>query len=137
MTNYVIGFLRPDVSGERWQQDQARIHALAEQRGWSVVLIYFGDPKRPGAVINRLMNLAYTEGVNEVIAPNTNHFEPGDLSALAKIADVICADTGTRYTIPAAREESDDPIVELVRGPDSRIAIRVAVEPDQQPGCGG
>ncbi|MFE5284540.1 hypothetical protein ACFRAQ_06165 [Nocardia sp. NPDC056611] len=100
MTNYVIGFLRADVSGEQWRQDEARIHTLAEKCGWSVVLGYFGDPKRPGAVINRLMNLAYAECVNEVIAPSVDHFEPDDLAALVKIADVICADTGTRYTIP-------------------------------------
>ncbi|MVU81341.1 hypothetical protein GPX89_29375 [Nocardia sp. ET3-3] len=98
MTNYVIGFLRPDVSDERWQQDEARIHTLAEERGWSMVLVYFGVPNRPGAVINRLMNLAYAECVNEVIAPSVDHFEPDDLPALVKIADVICADTGIRYT---------------------------------------
>ncbi|MFE3054066.1 hypothetical protein [Nocardia sp. NPDC059239] len=109
MTNYVIGFLRPDISGERWQQDHARIHALAKQRGWSVVLVYFGDPKRPGAVINRLMNLAYTERVNTVIAPSADHFEPDDIPALVKIADVICADTGTRYTIPTDDGPTDDP----------------------------
>ncbi|WP_433591348.1 hypothetical protein [Nocardia sp. CA-145437] len=109
MTNYVIGFLRPDVSGEQWQQDEARIHTLAEKRGWSVVLVYFGDPKRPGAVINRLMNLAYAECVNEVIAPSADHFEPDDLPALVKIADVICADTGTRYTIPTDNASQSPP----------------------------
>ncbi|MEV6772044.1 hypothetical protein AB0N05_25800 [Nocardia sp. NPDC051030] len=101
MTNYVIGFLRPDVSGEAWTEDEARIHAIAAERGWSVILVYYGDPDRPGgAVINRLMNLAHGQYVNEVIAPSSDHFEPGDLLALVKIADVICADTGTRYTIP-------------------------------------
>lgn len=109
MTNYVIGFLRPDVSGERWHEDQASIHALAEKHGWSVVLVYFGDPKRPGAVINRLMNLAYAETVNEVIAPSADHFEPDDIPALVKIADVICADTGARYTIVPAESQTTAP----------------------------
>ncbi|MEV0461570.1 hypothetical protein AB0I30_06575 [Nocardia tengchongensis] len=99
MTNYVIGFLRRDVSGDRWQGDQARIHAFAEQCEWSVTLVYYGDPDRPGAVINRLMNLAYAEYANEIVAPSANHFEPGDIPALVKIADVICVDTGTRYSI--------------------------------------
>ncbi|QLY32427.1 hypothetical protein H0264_09320 [Nocardia huaxiensis] len=100
MTNYVIGFLRPDVSGAARHQDESRIHALAAECGWSVILMYYGDPARPGgALINRLMNLTYTECVNEVIAPSTDHFEPGDLSALVKVADVICTDTGTRYTV--------------------------------------
>ncbi|BAW09955.1 conserved hypothetical protein [Nocardia seriolae] len=66
-----------------------------------MILVYYGDPDRPGgAVINRLMNLAYAECVNEVIAPNIDHFEPDDLRALVKIADVICADTRIRYTVP-------------------------------------
>lgn len=116
MTNYVIGFLRPDVSGERRQHDEASIHTLATERGWSLVLVYFGDPKRPGAVVNRLMNLAYAEYVNEVIAPSVDHFEPDDLQDLLKIADVICTDSGTRYTIHIDREEkADDPSVGTLR----------------------
>ncbi|MFI1920556.1 hypothetical protein [Nocardia sp. NPDC020380] len=67
-----------------------------------MTLVYYGDPDRPGAVINRLMNLAYNEYVDEIIAPSADHFEPGDLPALVKIADVICADTDHRYTITAA-----------------------------------
>ncbi|MEC3916243.1 hypothetical protein [Nocardia sp. CDC160] len=63
-----------------------------------MALVFFGVLNRPGAVINRLINLAYTECANEVIAPSVDHFEPGDLPALVKIADVICADTGIRYT---------------------------------------
>ncbi|MFB8008322.1 hypothetical protein [Nocardia sp. NPDC056000] len=109
MTNHVIGFLRPTVSGEQWQQDAERIHRFVEERGWSLVLVYYGDPKRPGAVINRLMNLAYTECVNEVIAPSTDHFAPDDLPALVKIADVICVDTGSRYTVPIEDDLSGHP----------------------------
>lgn len=98
MSNYVIGFLRQDLSGEGWSEDEARIHALAVERGWSVILVYYGDPDRPGgAVINRLMNLAYSEYADAVIAPSADHFEPDDILALVKITDVICADTGTRY----------------------------------------
>lgn len=98
MSNYVIGFLRPDVSGEAWGGDEAQIHALAAERGWSVILMYYGHPDRPGgAVINRLMNLAYSEYVDAVIAPSVDHFEPDEIPALVKITDVICADTGTRY----------------------------------------
>ncbi|MFE3759553.1 hypothetical protein ACFXO9_35070 [Nocardia tengchongensis] len=93
----------PEVSGETWHQDEARIHALAAEHGRSIILMYYGDAQRPGgAVINRLMNLTYAEYANEIIAPGANHFEPGDIPALVKIADVICADTGMRYTIPAA-----------------------------------
>ncbi|MFD7843273.1 hypothetical protein ACFV4K_10105 [Nocardia sp. NPDC059764] len=109
MTNYVIGYLRRDLSGEAWPQDEARIHAFAAEHGRSVILVYYGDPNRPGgAVINRLMNLAYSEYANEVIAPSTDHFEPGDIPALVKIADVICTDTATRYTIPTADTHVDD-----------------------------
>ncbi|MGW5225224.1 hypothetical protein ACWEP5_09820 [Nocardia niigatensis] len=98
MSNYVIGFLRPDVSGEVWSEDEAQIHALAAEHGWSVILMYYGDPDRPGgAVINRLMNLSYSEHANAVIAPSADHFEPGDIPALVKITDLICVDTGTRY----------------------------------------
>ncbi|MFI6868962.1 hypothetical protein [Nocardia sp. NPDC050406] len=98
MSKYVIGFLRPDVSGEKWGEDEARIHAFAAKRGWSVILVYYGGPNRPGgAVINRLMNFAYSEHANAVIAPSTEHFGHGDIPALAKIADVICVVTGTRY----------------------------------------
>ncbi|WP_433667221.1 hypothetical protein ACQP06_27015 [Nocardia sp. CA-136227] len=134
MTNYVIGFLRPDVSGERWQRDEARIHTLAEERGWSLILVYFGDPKRPGAMINRLMNLAYAECVNEVIAPSANHFEPDDIPALVKIADIICADTGTRYTIVPAENRSNSAhldsapstAIELFATGTARGAARIA-----------
>ncbi|MEU6582234.1 hypothetical protein [Nocardia sp. NPDC046763] len=99
MSNYVIGFLRPAVSGDGWGEDEARIHALAAERGWSVILVYYGDPDRPGgAVINRLMNLAYSEHANGVIAPSADHFEPDDIPALVKITDVICTDTDTKYT---------------------------------------
>ncbi|MFI5777512.1 hypothetical protein [Nocardia sp. NPDC051570] len=94
----MIGFLQPDVSGEASGEDETQIHALAAERGWSVILVYYGDPDRPGgAVINRLMNLAYSEYANIVIAPSADHFEPGDVQALVKITDVICVDTGTRY----------------------------------------
>ncbi|MCU1642556.1 MAG: hypothetical protein JWN03_2831 [Nocardia sp.] len=98
MSNYVIGFLRTDVSGKACDDDEARIHAFAAERGWSVILVYYGDPDRPGgALINRLMNLAYSEHANAVIAPSADHFEPDDIPALVKIADVICVDAGTRY----------------------------------------
>ncbi|MBL1077245.1 hypothetical protein JK358_22860 [Nocardia sp. 2] len=108
MTTYVVGFLRKDISGESWAADQDNIHALAAQYGWSIVLLYYGDSDRPGgAVINRLMNLAYNEGVNEIIAPSATHFDDGDISALIKFADVICADTGVRYTIPLDGDPAD------------------------------
>ncbi|MFE5289773.1 hypothetical protein ACFRAQ_32800 [Nocardia sp. NPDC056611] len=109
MNNYVIGYLRRDLSGEAWSQDEARIHAFAAEHGRSVLLVYYGYPNRPGgAVINRLMNLAYTEYASEVIAPSTDHFEPDDIPALVKIADLICVDTGTRYTIPTANTHVQD-----------------------------
>ncbi|WP_330249767.1 hypothetical protein OG874_26065 [Nocardia sp. NBC_00565] len=109
MSNYVIGFLRPDVSGEASGQDEARIHALAAECGWSVILMYYGDRDRPGgAVINRLMNLAYSERANAVIVPSADHFEPGDIPALVKIVDVICVDTGTRYA--NSRKDGQDQI---------------------------
>ncbi|MFE3056359.1 hypothetical protein [Nocardia sp. NPDC059236] len=61
------------------------------------------------------MNLAYAEGVGEVIMPSLAHFECGDLPALVKIADVICADTGNRYTVPMdAMGEADDPMVIVI-----------------------
>ncbi|WP_157762239.1 hypothetical protein [Nocardia yamanashiensis] len=100
MTDYVIGFLRKDLSGRSWKQDQARIHSFAAEHGWPVVLIYYGGLDRPGAVINRLMNLAYAEGVRAVIVPSTAYFESGDLAALVKITDVICTDTGIIHTAP-------------------------------------
>ncbi|MFE3798670.1 hypothetical protein KHQ06_17200 [Nocardia tengchongensis] len=110
MSNYAIGFLRPEVSGEAWHQDEARIHALAAEHGRSIILMYYGDAQRPGgAVINRLMNLTYAEHANEIIAPGAHHFEPGDIPALVKIADVICADTGMRYTIPRGDTHADSP----------------------------
>ncbi len=31
MSSYAIGFLRPDVSGEAWREDEALIHALAAE----------------------------------------------------------------------------------------------------------
>lgn len=99
MTEFVIGFLRREVSGAAWQQDQASIHALAERFGWSVVLMYYGDSNWPGAVINRLMNYAYNESVSAVIAPSIDHFEDGDIPALVKFADIVCADTGCGYTV--------------------------------------
>ncbi|AYF72959.1 hypothetical protein D7D52_02720 [Nocardia yunnanensis] len=110
MSNYVIGFLRPDVSGAAWSEDESRIHALATERGWSVILVYYGEPDRPdGALINRLMNLAYGEHADAVIAPSTDHFEPGEIAALVKIADVICADTGTGHTLPATTSTPNRP----------------------------
>ncbi|WP_040816621.1 hypothetical protein [Nocardia concava] len=66
-----------------------------------MILLYYGGADRPsGAVINRLMNLAYSEYAIAVIAPSADHFEPDDIPALVKVADVICADTGTRHAIP-------------------------------------
>ncbi|WP_458689748.1 hypothetical protein [Nocardia tengchongensis] len=53
MTNYVIGFLRRDVSGEQWRHDEELIHTLAEERDWSLVLVCYGDPGRPGAGVRR------------------------------------------------------------------------------------
>ncbi|GAB0104130.1 hypothetical protein JMUB6875_31040 [Nocardia sp. JMUB6875] len=105
MTHYVIGFLRKDVSGESWRQDLTRIHAFANDRGWSMVLAYFGDPDAPGEIINRLMTLAYDKYITEVIAPTAAHFDPDDIPSLVKIADVICADTG-RTTTRADYERS-------------------------------
>ncbi|WP_157762817.1 hypothetical protein [Nocardia yamanashiensis] len=103
MTDHVIGFVRKDVSGGAWERDQARVYDLAAEFGWSVVLVYHGDSDRArGRVINRLMNLAYSEDVGRIIAPSAEHFEDGELPALVKIAEVICADTGTRYTSAAA-----------------------------------
>lgn len=115
MSNYVIGFLRADMAGEAWRRDEARIHTLATERGWSVILVYYGNPDRPGAVINRLMNLAYTEDVNGVIVPSTDHFEPGNLTALVKITDVICADTGIEYTISTGGVD-DSAVVVIGKG---------------------
>lgn len=113
MTRYAIGFLRRDVSGHSLCEDHATIHTFAAERELSVVLVYYGDPDRPGgAVINRLMNLAYNESVDGIIAPSADHFEPGDIPALAKIADVICADTGNRYTVrtdASSRSEHSSP----------------------------
>ncbi|MEU6580288.1 hypothetical protein [Nocardia sp. NPDC046763] len=111
MTDYAIGYLRRDVSGVNWQRDEARIHAAADERNWTVILVVLADPIRQGAAINRLMNLAYAEGVDAVIAPSLAHFESGDISALVKIADVVCADTGNRYTAPTdATGDADDPV---------------------------
>lgn len=86
--------LRREVSGESWQRDVARIHGLAEQRGWLVMLMYFGDDQGPVTVINQLMNLAYGRYVEEVVAPSLDHFADGEVAALVKIADVVCVDTG-------------------------------------------
>ncbi|MEU0538333.1 hypothetical protein ABZ319_00555 [Nocardia sp. NPDC005978] len=99
MTEFVIGFLRREVSGAEWQQDEESSHALARQFGWSIVLMYYGDPNLPGAVINRLMNYAYNESVSAVIAPCFDHFEDGDIPALVKFADVVCARTRRGYTV--------------------------------------
>ncbi|MFJ9367079.1 hypothetical protein ACIRRA_22020 [Nocardia sp. NPDC101769] len=111
MTDYAIGYLRRDVSGVNWQRDEARIHAAADERRWTVILVVLADPIRQGAAINRLMNLAYAEGVDAVIVPGLAHFEHGDISALVKIADVVCADTGNRYTVPMdAMGDADDPV---------------------------
>ncbi|MFE6859603.1 hypothetical protein [Nocardia sp. NPDC057668] len=77
MTGYAIGFLRPDLCGPARPEDEARIHALAAEFGRSLILMYYGDPGRPGgAMVNRLMNLAYAVDANEVIAPSANHFTP-------------------------------------------------------------
>ncbi|WP_067814695.1 hypothetical protein [Nocardia inohanensis] len=104
MTGRVIGFLRKDVSGASWARDQTRLYGFAAEHGWSVTLVYQGDSDRPGGrVINRLMNLAYNADVGQIIAPSIDHFEDGDIPALIKIADVICADTGVRYSTSASR----------------------------------
>ncbi|APA96816.1 hypothetical protein [Nocardia seriolae] len=67
-------------------------------------------------MIDRLMNLAHSEHANVVIAPSANYFEPGDISTLVKITDVICADTG-----PATRSA-----VSCLQRADVRIRAMVS-----------
>lgn len=111
MTHFAIGFLRKNISGEAWQIDQARIHALADEREWPVIIMYFGDPSDPRAVINRLMTFAYDACIAAVITPSIDHFESGDLPALVKIIDVFCADTGRRYSIPTQGDRPGGPSI--------------------------
>ncbi|MEV6767092.1 hypothetical protein AB0N05_00510 [Nocardia sp. NPDC051030] len=98
MTRYVIGFLRRDVSGGSREQDEARIHALATELGYSVAVMVLADPDRD-AVLSRLMNLLWGEYVDTLIAPGLEHFEAGEIPALVKFADVVCANTRERFTV--------------------------------------
>ncbi|MFE3757460.1 hypothetical protein ACFXO9_24405 [Nocardia tengchongensis] len=115
MKRYAIGFLRREVSGACRQRDEAQIHALAEELGYCLTVLVLADQERD-SVLNRLMNLVWGEQVNEVIAPRLDHFESGDIPALVKFADVICADTRKRYTVPTEDGESDPNCVVIREG---------------------
>ncbi|MEV6774602.1 hypothetical protein AB0N05_38810 [Nocardia sp. NPDC051030] len=114
MKRYAIGFLRREISGARREQDEAQIHALAEELGYCLAIVVLADPERD-SVLNRLMNIVWGESVNGVIAPSLDHFESGDIPALVKFADVICADTRKRYTVPSEDSDENDPDCVVIR----------------------
>ncbi|WP_433592336.1 hypothetical protein [Nocardia sp. CA-145437] len=114
MTEDVIGFLRRKVSGAQQRQHEAEMHDAAGQLGYEIGLMVFAAPDE-GTVVQRLMTRVWNEEVNAIIAPSADHFEPGEIDALVKFADVICVDTGIRYTISTEDgDETDDPTTVVI-----------------------
>ncbi|MEV6772979.1 hypothetical protein AB0N05_30520 [Nocardia sp. NPDC051030] len=80
------------------------------------------------AVVQRLMTLVWNEDVNAIIVPSHDHLEPADIEALVKFADVICADTGNRFTIATDAEEPDYPKRIMAGAPPLRELPPVSTE---------
>ncbi|MFE3796850.1 hypothetical protein [Nocardia tengchongensis] len=119
MIRHAIGFLRRDVCGASWLNDEAAIHATSQECDTRVSLVVLADSARWGDhLVNHLLTLTYGEDADDLIVPTIDHLDTSELRALVKVADVICADTRKRYT--AALNEDDEYDVE-------RVEIRDAV----------
>ncbi|WP_405497497.1 hypothetical protein [Nocardia sp. NBC_00511] len=119
MTGYAVGFLRRDVSGPMRRRHEDAIHAAATRHGYTICLMVLAAPERE-AVVQRLMTLIWNEAVDAIVAPSADHFEHGDIEALIKFADVICADSGARYAIPAADMGADGDVKTLAIAEEAR-----------------
>ncbi|MFE3052389.1 hypothetical protein [Nocardia sp. NPDC059239] len=109
MRRQAIGFLRRHVSGANWQNDEAAIHAIAEECDTSVALVVLADSDRWGdRLVNHLFNLTYSEDADDLIVPTIDHLDDSELRALVKMADVICVDTRKRYTVALKGEDGYD-----------------------------
>lgn len=109
MIRHAIGFLRRDVSGASWLNDEAAIHAIAHECNSRVVLVVLPDSARWGDhLVNHLLNLTYGEDADDLIVPTIDHLHNSELSALVKVADVICADTRKRYTVALKDDDGYD-----------------------------
>lgn len=109
MTRRAIGILRRDVSGTNWQDDEAAIHAIAQQCHTCVVLVVLADSARWGdRLVNHLLNLTYGEDADDLIVPTIDHLHSSELRALVKVADVICVDTRKRHTVALKDDDKYD-----------------------------
>ncbi|MFE5290309.1 hypothetical protein ACFRAQ_35615 [Nocardia sp. NPDC056611] len=109
MTRHAIGLLRRDVSGASWQDDEAAIHAVAQECGTRVVLVVLADSARWGDhLVNHLLNLIYGEDADDLIVPTIDHLYSSELRALVKLADVICVDTRKRHTVALKEDDNYD-----------------------------
>lgn len=93
-----IGYVRTDVSGIQQQWDEARIRALADRFGYTLLkTVAFSE--KTDTPVQRLINVVSNTGAEAVFTPSPDHFfgqVPRELVAVADVNTVHPEKTHSR-----------------------------------------